>query len=122
MLEFWVTKKLIESKKSLRTMVRFLTKLVRNLTKLVRNLGIYPEVRIALTVIVLGHVLALFNPIQQNNHWKRIKELEFNIDLKQKLLNSMSKPQTILNLTLIVIGPFIAQYNPIQFKQPFYLK
>ena len=50
MLEFWVTKKLIESKKSLRTMVRFLTKLVRNLTKLVRNLGIYPEVRIALTV------------------------------------------------------------------------
>ena len=49
MLEFWVTKKLIESKKSLRTMVRFLTKLVRNLTKLVRNLGIYPEVRIALT-------------------------------------------------------------------------
>ena len=49
MLEFWVTKKLIESKKSLRTVVRFLTKLVRNLTKLVRNLGIYPEVRIALT-------------------------------------------------------------------------
>ena len=53
MLEFWVTKKLIESKKSLRTMVRFLTKLVRNLTKLVRNLGIYPEVRIALTVYVI---------------------------------------------------------------------
>ena len=52
MLEFWVTKKLIESKKSLRNMVRFLTKLVRNLTKLVRNLGIYPEVRIALTVKV----------------------------------------------------------------------
>ena len=48
MLEFWVTKKLMESKKSLRTMVRFLTKLVRNPTKLVRNLGIYPEVRIAL--------------------------------------------------------------------------
>ena len=51
-----------------------------------------------LTLIVLGHVLALFDPIQQNDHWKRIKELEFNIDLKQKLLNSMSKPQNHFEL------------------------
>ena len=50
--------------------------------------------------MVLGHVLTLFDPILRNNHWKKIKKLEFNIDLEQKLLNSMRKPQNHFELNL----------------------
>ena len=50
--------------------------------------------------MVLGHVLALPNPIWRNNHWKRIKELKFNTDLEQQLFKSMSKHQNHFELNL----------------------